>query len=289
MAQSFTQNASAETFTAVVNHLKSKGSDCNDLGDYDTGDGQGNCNLTRTAAATALVNWLATDPTGSGDPDIIIIGDLNAYALEDPITAIKAAGYTNLVDTFVGSHAYSYVFMGQKGYLDHALGNASLTSQVTGVIEWHINADEPSALDYNDYNQPDLYSPDPYRASDHDPVIIGLGLDATPPVLNVSVTPNTLWPANHKYVTVKATVSLSDNVDQNPTLILVSVTSNEPDRVNKGDKPNDIVILDDFTFKLRAERLGTGMGRVYTITYLATDAQGNSTIATATVTVPHNQ
>ncbi len=289
LAQSFTQTASAETFTAVVNHLKSKGSDCDDLGDPDTGDGQGNCNLTRTAAATALVNWLATDPTGSGDPDIIILGDLNAYAMEDPITAIKAAGYTNLVDTFAGPAAYSYVFMGQSGYLDHALANASLTAQVTGVVEWHINADEPAALDYNDYNQPDLYNPDPYRASDHDPVVIGLGLDATPPVLNVTVTPDTLWPANHKYVTVKATVSVFDNLDPNPTLTLVSITSNEPDSVNKGDKPNDIVILDDFTFELRAERFGGGDGRIYTITYLATDSMGNSTTVTATVTVPHNQ
>ena len=37
---------------------------------------------------------------------------------------------------------------------------------------WHINADEPSALDYNNYNQPLLYNPDPYRASDHDPVVV---------------------------------------------------------------------------------------------------------------------
>ena len=51
-----------------MNHLKSKGSACADIGDPDTGDGQGNCNLTRKAAAEALVDWLATDPTGSGDP-----------------------------------------------------------------------------------------------------------------------------------------------------------------------------------------------------------------------------
>jgi Ca2+-binding RTX toxin-like protein len=49
-------------------------------------------------------------------------------------------------------------------------------AQVNGVAEWHINADEPAALDYNDYNQHDLYSPDQYRSSDHDPVIIGLSL-----------------------------------------------------------------------------------------------------------------
>ena len=84
--------------TVAVNHLKSKGSSCASIGDPDTGDGQGNCNLTRTKAAQALVDWLATDPTGSGDPDFLIIGDLNAYAMEDPITAIKAAGYTDLIE-----------------------------------------------------------------------------------------------------------------------------------------------------------------------------------------------
>ena len=176
LAQTFEQNGTGGTFTAVVNHLKSKGSSCDDIGDPDMGDGQGNCNLTRTAAATALVNWLAGDPTGSGDTDFLIIGDLNSYAMEDPIAAITSEGYTNLIESFVGPDAYSYVFYGQAGYLDHALSSPDLTSQVTGVVEWHINADEPAALDYNDYNQPDLYSAGPYRASDHDPVIVGLDL-----------------------------------------------------------------------------------------------------------------
>jgi hypothetical protein len=173
LAQTFVHNATGETFTVAVNHLKSKGSACDAVGDPDLGDGQGNCNLTRTAAAVALVNWLTGGPTGSGDADAIIIGDLNAYAMEDPITAIKAVGYTNLLEQLVGSDAYSYVFEGQAGYLDHALTSPSLTARVTGAAHWHINADEPTALDYNDYNQPDLYSADPYRSSDHDPVRVG--------------------------------------------------------------------------------------------------------------------
>ncbi len=86
-----------------MNHLKSKGSSCDDVGDPGLGDGQANCNLTRTKAATALVNYLATDPTGSGDPDFLIIGDLNAYAMEDPIAAITGAGYTDLIEPFGGS------------------------------------------------------------------------------------------------------------------------------------------------------------------------------------------
>jgi hypothetical protein len=91
-------------------------------------------------------------------------------------------------------------------------------------------------------------------------------------------------------VTVTAVVTDSDNADPNPTLTLVSVTSNEPDDgPGKGDKPNDIVILDDFTFDLRAERFGSGDGRIYTITYEVTDNCGNSTLASTPVTVPHDQ
>jgi hypothetical protein len=174
LAQTFAEKASGERLTVAVNHLKSKGSDCADVGDPDAGDGQGNCNLTRTRAAMALVNWLATDPTASGDPDVLIIGDLNAYAREDPITAIRDAGYTDLIQAFQGGRGYSYVFDGQAGYLDHALASPSLTPQVTGTAVWHINADEPRALDYNDFNQPGLYRPDPFRSSDHDPVLVGL-------------------------------------------------------------------------------------------------------------------
>jgi predicted extracellular nuclease len=192
LIQTFDEVATGARVTIAVNHLKSKGSDCDDLGDPDLDDGQANCNVTRTQAATTLVNYLATDPTGSNDPDFLIIGDLNAYAMEDPIDVIKDAGYTDLVNLFGGSDAYSYVFDGQLGYLDHALANGSLLSQVTGVTPWHINADEIPVFDYNDDIQDPgessferesgaegfvIYAPDAYRSSDHDPVIVGLELD----------------------------------------------------------------------------------------------------------------
>ncbi len=166
----------------AVNHLKSKGSDCDSLGDYDKGDGQGNCNDTRTSAATAEVTWLAGDPTGSGDPDFIIIGDLNAYAKEDPITAIKNGGYTNLIEQFLGVGASSYQFYGEHGTLDHALASASLTGKVTGVAEWHINGDEPAALDYQDYNQA-TSSSRTLSALRTYPATVGIAMGATPPVV----------------------------------------------------------------------------------------------------------
>ncbi|MCB8939609.1 MAG: ExeM/NucH family extracellular endonuclease [Ardenticatenaceae bacterium] len=184
LAQTFSQNGTGEKFTIVVNHFKSKGSACTDVSDPDTGDGQGNCNITRTNAATALVNWLATDPTGSNDSDFLIVGDLNSYAMEDPIAAITGAGYTDLGNSL--PNAYSYVFEGQAGTLDYALASPSLTAQVNSVTEWHINSDEPRALDYNEEfktaNQISLYyNADPYRSSDHDPVVVGLNLGGTSP------------------------------------------------------------------------------------------------------------
>jgi len=181
LTQTFVENATGALFTVGVNHLKSKGSNCDAVGDPDTGDGQGNCNVTRTNAAQAIVDWLATDPTGSGDSDYLIIGDLNAYAQEDPVVAIEAGGYTDLIEAFVGTGfsagAYSFNFFSQSGYLDHGLSSSTMTPQVAGTAFWHVNADEPSGLDYNDFNQPALFNPDEFRSSDHDPVVIGLNLN----------------------------------------------------------------------------------------------------------------
>ncbi len=299
LAQTFQDLTNGARFTVVVNHFKSKGSDCNDLipPDPDADDGQGNCNGTRTLAAQALVDWLATDPTGSGDPDFLIMGDLNSYAQEDPIDAIKAGSddtagtsddYTNLISHFQGTYAYSFVFDGQSGYLDHALANSGMFTQVTGATEWHINADEPDVLDYDTSFKPPaqdaLYEANAYRSSDHDSVVIGL---CTPPTLSINLSHDSLWPANHHYVNVDASFLTSND---GASVTLLSVTSNEPDDgLGDGDTANDIVIVDNDTIQLRAERSGTGNGRIYTITYQATNTCGATVTATATVTVPHDQ
>ena len=135
LAQTFVVNATGARFTVVVNHLKSKGSDCLDVGDPDLLDGQGNCSQTRRNAAEALVDWLATDPTGSGDPDFIIVGDLNSYAQEDTIDEIKAGSddlagtsddFTNLISNFQGTYAYSYTFDGPVSYTHLTLPTSDL-------------------------------------------------------------------------------------------------------------------------------------------------------------------
>ncbi|WP_082589097.1 ExeM/NucH family extracellular endonuclease [Nostocoides sp. Soil756] len=190
LAQAWKVNATGGVFVTDVNHLKSKGSGCSVP---DAGDGQGNCNVVRTNSVKALLAWLASDPTGTGDDDVLLVGDYNSYAKEDPIRTLEAGGFTNLVAKYQGKDAYSYVFDGQWGYLDHALGSDSLLDQVTGVADYHINADEPSVLDYNtDFKSADLqamlYAPDQYRVSDHDPVKIGLAPNS-PPTASAAFSP----------------------------------------------------------------------------------------------------
>ena len=186
LVQTF-DDATGGRFTVALNHFKSKGSSCDDVGDPDVGDGQANCNETRTKAAAALVDYLAADPTGSGDPDVLIVGDLNSYDHEDPIRTLQAGGYTDLNRRFGGEFAYSYAFDGQFGYLDYALSSPTLTDQITGTTDWHINADEPDLLDYDTSFKSDgqdaIFAPDPYRASDHDPVVVGLALTVPDPAI----------------------------------------------------------------------------------------------------------
>ncbi len=192
LVQTFDEVATGERVTVAVNHFKSKGSGCG-AGDDSPADGSGNCDLTRTQAAAALADFLATDPTGSGDPDALVIGDLNSYAMERPITTLEGAGFVDLLERDLGLESYGYVFDGLIGHLDHALATPSLAEQVTGAGGWTINADEVPLLDYNDdvrdageaafereSSALPLYEPTAYRSSDHDPVVVGLALDTAP-------------------------------------------------------------------------------------------------------------
>lgn len=115
-------------------------------------------------------------------------------------------------------------------------------------------------------------------------------IDTTQPQINATATPSVLWPPNHKYVEVKITVTTFDICYASPKITFVSITSNEPDNsIGDGNTANDIMIINDFTFNLRAERSGTGSGRIYTVTYKAIDISGNYAMASVTIEVPHNQ
>ncbi len=183
LAQTFQELAGGERFTVVVNHFKSKRASGRPAegNDPEVSHGQGAWNQRRGEAARELADWLAADPTHSHEADFLLIGDLNAYAREEPIAVLERKGYIDLVRRFIGESAYSYTFNGLAGYLDHALATADLAAQVSGVAIWHIDTDEPAVLDYNqEYHPPGYYSPDPYRASDHDPVLVGLRLTPGP-------------------------------------------------------------------------------------------------------------
>jgi predicted extracellular nuclease len=183
LAQTFSAN-NGERFSVVVNHFKSKGSCPGDSSlDDDQNDGQGCWNDRRKQQSQALLAFIGSVQAAAGDPDVMVIGDLNAYGAEDPINVLTTAGLVNQISRF-NAFGYSYVFDGEAGYLDHALATPSLSVQINSAAHWHVNADEPSIIDYNlEFKQPacatcgpDYYAASPYRASDHDPVLIGVNL-----------------------------------------------------------------------------------------------------------------
>ncbi|MCZ2835960.1 ExeM/NucH family extracellular endonuclease [Modestobacter sp. VKM Ac-2985] len=165
LAQTF--RAAGEEFTVVVNHFKSKGSAPE--GDEDSGDGQGNANATRVAEAERLVAFV--DSLESAPDSTLLIGDFNSYTMEDPLDVLVGAGYTNL-GAVTGES--TYVFSGRVGSLDHAFGSPALVTDVTGVDIWNINSVESYGYQYDGY--PGWYDADPFRSSDHDPIILGLDL-----------------------------------------------------------------------------------------------------------------
>jgi len=181
MAQTFKVKANGATFSLIVNHLKSKGG-CGGAGagNTDTGDGQGCWNAARLEQAKRLFNYfIPTVVAAAGDPDVLAVGDFNSYGHEDPIAFLTDNGMVNELERFVRPNGtpYSYVFDGQSGYLDHALASSALDPQVAGVTEWHNNADEPDAIDYNlGDTADDPYVNNAFRASDHDPVVVSLNL-----------------------------------------------------------------------------------------------------------------
>jgi predicted extracellular nuclease len=178
LAQTFESVADGERLTVLALHLKSKGSSCETDGDPDIGDGQGNCSATRSLAAAAMIDWIATDPTSSGDDDYLVIGDFNTHTMGEALTLFESAGYVNVAAEHIGYAAYSFEFKGQFGALDHAMASPGLAGKVIDAAEWHINADEARLHDYNlEFGRdPALFDPaTPYRASDHDPLIIGIG------------------------------------------------------------------------------------------------------------------
>jgi predicted extracellular nuclease len=170
-AQTFVKDG--DTFTVVANHLKSKSPGRATGDNEDVGDGQGQWNGDRVRQARSVAAFTERLRSQTGDPDVVLMGDFNAYTQEDPIDTLRTAGFTDLGSAYDAGR-YSYVFNGRSGSLDHALATPELTAKVTDAAHWNINSVESAAYQYT--GDPALYAADPYRSSDHDPLVIGLDL-----------------------------------------------------------------------------------------------------------------
>ena len=169
--QAFIEKATGEKFVLSLNHFKAKsggGSGAN----KDQGDGQGSYNAARVKEAQSILSNYPFYTSYFGDEDFLIVGDLNAYGKEDPITTLTDGGMIDLHRTFHADSSYSYVYQGTLGYLDHALCNSTMYPQVTGMIPYHINSPEKDDYTYNG----SLNDGTMFRCSDHDPILVGLRL-----------------------------------------------------------------------------------------------------------------
>ena len=173
LAQKFKAKNSGSPFVVVANHFKSKGSG------EDDGTGQGNSNPSRIAQAKAVTTWANTQ---FADEAVFLVGDFNAYNMEDPVREIVAAGFTDLAPKFDAGSA-SYQFSGRLGSLDHGFANAKALKMVTDAAIWDINGDESVAMQYSrrNYNVTDFYTTQPFASSDHDPLVIGLDVKGRGP------------------------------------------------------------------------------------------------------------
>jgi 5'-nucleotidase len=174
LAQAFRVAGGSEssTFAVIVNHFKSKGSGTG--ADADQKDGQGASNASRKAQATALVGFADSFGTSAGTDRVFLTGDFNSYNKEDPVAIIEEAGYVNVATRLTDKETYQ--FDGQVGSLDHVFASTAAFADVTGADIWNINSYESPGREYSrfNYNAVDLFDgTSPFRASDHDPEIVG--------------------------------------------------------------------------------------------------------------------
>ncbi|QOR70220.1 ExeM/NucH family extracellular endonuclease [Ruania alkalisoli] len=172
LAQVFTAAGTDYSFLAVTNHFKSKGGDCGDLP-------QGCFESDRVDQAESLTTFAEDVAAAAEVDDIFLLGDFNSYSAELPALAIEDAGYSNL-----NNGETTYVFDGKVGSLDHVYANGAAAERVTGVDIWSINSAESVLAEYSRYNYfaSEHFQPGTqYRASDHDPILVGIDVPDVAP------------------------------------------------------------------------------------------------------------
>ena len=171
LAQAFRRGKGGRVFVVVANHFKSKGCSEATGADADQRDGQGCWNALRVESAQRLDAWLQTDPTGQRVDRTLVVGDYNAYAMEDPMRTLRERGWKDAFTVAKVAQPYSYLYGGMLGRLDHALLSPALARRLRGAAEWHSNADEPVGAGYAGSG-----GTGPWRSSDHDPMLLGFDL-----------------------------------------------------------------------------------------------------------------
>ncbi|MBL7956494.1 MAG: ExeM/NucH family extracellular endonuclease [Flavobacteriales bacterium] len=185
LTQGFQANGTGKRFLLSTAHLRSKLCDNASGTNVDMGDGQGCFNARRKAQASELVNHWASLRAANWIPSQLILGDFNSYTEEDPIDRLRAGGLEVLNSGSSQEHTYAY---GNRfGSLDHMIATSEMATAVISSMAWNINSDEPSNLDYHDWNAA-FYQPDAFRSSDHDPVLV----DVDPSMIPTSIPLGTL-------------------------------------------------------------------------------------------------
>ena len=190
LAQEFKRTGALDSdgFLVVVNHFKSKG-DSTPPATGDNANGlQGAFNGDRIRQAHALVDFASQVAADRGTQKVFLVGDFNSYTHEDPMQVLYDAGYVNQASD--DSRDVSYEFGGTAGSLDHVLASPAAAARVTGRDVWQINAEESVAFEYSryNYNATLLYQPNQFRASDHNPELVGLSAPFAKEASTVSVT-----------------------------------------------------------------------------------------------------
>lgn len=253
----------------VANHFNSKGGDQSLFGRFQPPTLSSE---TQRLAQAKIVHdfvaqLLAKDPAAK----VVVLGDLNDFPFSRPLQTLTGSPriLEDLITRLDVGEQYTYEFEGNAQALDHVLASDGAAARLSRIDAVHVNSEFAD------------------QVSDHDPVVAAGCADQTPPQLRLRATPDVLSPPNHRYRQVDVAIDATDAGDPAPTVTLVSATSSEPDN-GKGDgnTTDDIVRRSDTRFDLRAERAGGGPGRVYTLTYRATDRCGNTTTTAVGIRVP---
>jgi len=277
LAQAFKPAGAPDSsvFVVIVNHFKSKGSGSG--ADADAGDGQGASNASRVAQAGALVDFADEFAAAAHTNKVFLTGDFNAYNLEDPVRLIEAAGYVNVAAELTDKETYQ--FEGQIGSLDHVFASDTAYKGVTDADIWNINSYESPGREYSRYNYNETILFDgasPFRASDHDPEIVGL--DPAKAVTTTTTTADA--PATAR--------------DGQPLTVSVAVAGGVSGpsgtvTVTEGQKQVGSGTLTDGTVDIAVDDLAIGSHEL-TVTYTgsATHAPSSTTVSTQVIRAAAN-